>query len=299
MDKVLSPVTESEAIHLRDYSTLDLIARYSRSYNIDVSGYFDGLSDISLYKCRDTGYQFFYPASCGDSAFYEQLQLFEWYYDPWKWEHQKAYTQIVPQSRVLEIGCAEGNFLEKIKTEKDCEVLGIEYNKNAISICNQKGISVSTFDQLHPQEQQAFDYICSFQVLEHLPDVKEFFENIKKLIINKGKVILSVPNNESFIKNIEGGTLNFPPHHTGWWSNDSLKRTLLYYGFSNVSFYNEPLQEYHFEWYIKSKLINTRLGQNIFYFLKKSNLILLLKYLMKPFFRFIDGHTVLLVASRE
>jgi len=38
---------------------------------------------------------------------------------PWKWEHQKSTDFISKGMKVLEVGCAEGQFLSRVSKEKD------------------------------------------------------------------------------------------------------------------------------------------------------------------------------------
>ena len=56
----VSPVTRSECVEVEDVlDSRDIIKAYLKA-GIDVSSYFAGFDTISIYKCNDTGYRFFF-----------------------------------------------------------------------------------------------------------------------------------------------------------------------------------------------------------------------------------------------
>ena len=89
MNKIASPLSKTSSVELvKNISTKNIINSY-KTYNINVLSYFSGLKEIAIYKCKETGYKFYYPFNLsGDSKFYEHFQNFDWYYMPWKWEHE-------------------------------------------------------------------------------------------------------------------------------------------------------------------------------------------------------------------
>ena len=102
MTSITSPLTKSTNVVLvKQIKTKQIINDY-KQFNIDVSGYVKELTKVSIYKCNDTGYTFYYPLNLsGDSKFYEHFQLFDWYYMPWKWEHEQAYNIIKPNNETM------------------------------------------------------------------------------------------------------------------------------------------------------------------------------------------------------
>jgi hypothetical protein len=83
---------------------------------MDVDRLVGSSGSIQLFRCLDTGLRFFAPARVsGDDEFYGQLQEFDWYYMPWKWEHQQAALHIQKGAKVLEVGCGRGDFLSAIQ----------------------------------------------------------------------------------------------------------------------------------------------------------------------------------------
>ena len=101
--KIRSPLTKLRNTQLEKVLETDFIIDcYKKQLNIDVSKYFKDIKKISIYKCLDTGYRFYYPLNIyGDGKFYESLEKHSWYYMDWKWEHEIASNIIKPKDRVF------------------------------------------------------------------------------------------------------------------------------------------------------------------------------------------------------
>lgn len=246
-----SPVTGNKVIFEQTILVSEIIKKYSQYFNINVSQYFGANQNISIYRCLDTGYRFFYPFDIsGDGKFYEHFQQYDWYYMPWKWEHIQAAKFITSGMNVLEVGCGKGDFLKRIQQEKRSECRGLELNEHAANNARLKGIQVMTESiQLHAEKTpSAYDIVCSFQVLEHIFDVKSFITANVKATKRNGLIVFSVPNNNSFLKD-DFNILNLPPHHLGLWNEQSLKGLENYFEISFERILIEPLQEYHQQYF--------------------------------------------------
>ena len=253
---VVCPVHQSENC-VKLYKTFDkntIIKQYQETFQINVTKYFEGIENLSLYCCNYTGYCFFVPFTLkGDNDFYMQLSKMEHYYPDWKWEYDEALRQISPNDVVLEIACGNGHFL-KAASKKARRVVGfdittIPYNDENINIFSMD------FDSFFKTNTELFDLVVAFQYLEHIDDVNHFFSVVSKVLKPKGKLILALPNSKlSFIKN---EILNFPPHHLGWWTQRSLKKVAEYFNFNIHISKTEPL----YPKYINRKLYNEELAR--------------------------------------
>ncbi len=230
-----SPVTGKNNTTLTDtFLAKDIIRLYKLQLEMDVSRFFKDIDSISLYRCNDTGYKFYYPGGIdGDGKFYEELQnkLGDGYYHSWKFENQLAYDVTKPGDKIIDIGCGPGNFLQKVK-KKTGNVFGIELNEKAAAECRKKYIPV--YNELIQQHATAYkeyyDVVCMFQVLEHIYDVKSFLDASISVLKTGGKLVIGVPDNEPYFAGYDKYcTLNLPPHHMGLWNkNVFIKLSQLY-----------------------------------------------------------------------
>ncbi len=222
---------------------------YLNNFEIDITPYFKGIEQIDLLEDPETGLLFYEPPVTGDSAFYEQLQKFDWYYMEDKWEYTQALKYIKPGMRVLELGSGKGAFLRKLKA-KGVDYLGSEFNKKSLKIIADDGLNVTakSAEEL-VSEGQKFDVILSFQVMEHVADPVHLFKYLVKMLNKNGLIITSVPNGDSFAKNDPNDILNMPPHHVVIFRENFFKKLAESMQAKNITILFEPLQRYHVEWY--------------------------------------------------
>jgi methionine biosynthesis protein MetW len=55
---------------------------------------------------------------------------------------QRIFECIAPHSRVLDLGCGDGELMEALLTHKHCQVLGVEQDSAAVQRCLAKGLNV-------------------------------------------------------------------------------------------------------------------------------------------------------------
>ena len=96
---------------------------------------------------------------------------------------------------LLDIGCGTGDFLN-ICNRRKWNVTGIEPNKRARNISISK--KINTLEDIEKVENKTFDVITLWHVLEHVTNVYEYIENIKKLLKPNGVIIVAVPNYKSY-----------------------------------------------------------------------------------------------------
>ncbi|MBK8329577.1 MAG: class I SAM-dependent methyltransferase [Bacteroidetes bacterium] len=299
MDKstnIVSPITNGEVNFLFDISKKIIVNSYLVESNIDVNYLFKNIDVISVYECIDTGYRFFYPFHiAGDGPFYEKLEQISWYYADWKWDYEIAKDFITPNSSVLDIGCGEGKFLNYLKENKSCECTGLELNEKAKQIAVAKGINVlNEFIQDHAiSNSKKYDTVTFFQVLEHISDVNSFLKSTIDVVKSNGKVIIAVPNNEPFYLTFDKyHFLNLPPHHMGWWNQNSLSSLAKLYNLKLDIIIKQPLE--HFSSYTNS-YINEKLPRIGFL---KPILYPMLKILFYLNRKKINGATILAVYTK-
>lgn len=95
---------------------------------------------------------------------------------------------------ILDIGCGTGEFLNTCKAAK-WNTIGIEPDPDAREMARTNfGLDVRTEDELQLLPDANFDAITMWHVLEHVPNLNQRVEDLKRLIKPNGIIIIAVPN---------------------------------------------------------------------------------------------------------
>ncbi|OIO19917.1 MAG: hypothetical protein AUJ23_01190 [Candidatus Magasanikbacteria bacterium CG1_02_32_51] len=300
-----SPITNTSNVSIiKKIPTKELIYYYKKDLNIDVTKYYSNLQEIYVCICEETGYKFYYPLDLGgDSDFYGHFRKYPWYYMPWKWEHKEAIRYVKKGMSVLEIGCAEGDFLSRVKNIKDVKATGLELSHDAAIVSRKKNIEVyEELIEVHATKNlEKYDIVVMFQVLEHISNIREFILSCLSVLKPGGFLLISVPNNDSFIKLDEKPVLNAPPHHLGLWNVRSLISFSSIFNLEIVSLLFEPMQKYHLPYFYQILYGNSI--KNIFGNVVGKILNKILRSIFVFFVSFIrdyiTGHTIMGVYKKK
>jgi methionine biosynthesis protein MetW len=99
-----------------------------------------------------------------------------------------------PGSRVLDVGCGEGDLLELLAREKGVEGRGLEISAEGVSACLARGLAVVQGDadrDLDYFPARAFDYAVLSQTL---PQVRQPRHVLAELLRIANRAIVSLPN---------------------------------------------------------------------------------------------------------
>ena len=100
--------------------------------------------------------------------------------------------QIV-NKKVLDFGCGTGSFLNLAKASAK-EVAGIELDRALQPFFEENGINVFLNLKEATKEDQKWDVITAFHVVEHLSDPKNTLAELACLLSDEGILIIEVPN---------------------------------------------------------------------------------------------------------
>jgi 2-polyprenyl-3-methyl-5-hydroxy-6-metoxy-1,4-benzoquinol methylase len=258
---VCSPLSKSSrCTRVKTIPTETIKRLWQEGLGIDVSENLAGHSELTLYRCDDTGLRFFVPTECaGGEKLYADLQRHDWFYMPWKWEHQILYSSLLKTESVLEVGCGAGAFVERLHSS-GYQVRGIEYNSSAVAAARKKHLPVEAMPlrEMNLDKDGLFDVVCHFQVLEHVPNPHQFIEDCLSVLRPEGRLVICVPNNDSFL-GAEFNILDMPPHHMTQWNARALRSLECLFPIKMRELRYEPLADYHITPYLDTKLGKPRL----------------------------------------
>ena len=250
MTQIHSPLTGNTDVKLiQSLDVRRIEAQYLADVNVDVRRFFTGLAEVKIYECQTSGLRFYHPFTlAGDGEFYARLSAsYQGYYSPWKWEHEVVYGHVAKGMDVLEIGCGNGYFLQKLQ-QNGCRPVGLELNEKAVEYGRQHGLpilneSLAVHAAANPGK---YDMVCAFQVFEHVTEVRQMLEQAVACLKKGGILAIGVPNNDAYIfKKDLYHTLNLPPHHTLLWSPGSLGYLPRLFDLQTIGILTEPAHKIH------------------------------------------------------
>jgi 2-polyprenyl-3-methyl-5-hydroxy-6-metoxy-1,4-benzoquinol methylase len=292
---------DKDACLLGRLNAKDVADRWQAVLSVNVGEEFRSLGVIEYWKCNDTGFCWYTPGvAAGGAELYVQLQEFDWYYKREKWEFSAAIELIAENEAVLEVGVGEGYFLDVAKKRNRNNLVGLELNPKSADKARNLGFRVYDVPlaKLREETTERFDVVCAFQVLEHVPDPRQFLEGMICMLRPGGRLILSVPNAE-IMRKIDPGCrdlLNSPPHHMGHWDENCLRALQRVLPLELTLIRREPLADYHVSWiltaYLRSFL--SSFGTVIPRLLFNRYTLMPIELVMKlGLRRFFHGHTIL------
>ena len=109
-------------------------------------------------------------------------------------DHKYILEMIEPNSRVLDLGCGDGELLSLLIKENNCRAAGIEIDEKAIYKCVERGVTVSHGDidsGLTDYSDQRFDYVILNESLQEILNPEKVIA--EALRVGK-KAIVGIPN---------------------------------------------------------------------------------------------------------
>ncbi len=101
-------------------------------------------------------------------------------------------------ARVLEIGFGQGHFL-RYASERGWSVSATEANGVLVDAARAQGIDAHHTLELSSFEDDSFDLVVAFDVLEHVPQelLNAFLNDVKRVLLPKASFLARVPNGDS------------------------------------------------------------------------------------------------------
>ncbi len=167
-------------------------------------------------------------------------------FSSWKPEpHRETELNLIcahkQNAKIFEIGCNDGLFLEQLKLRGQKVCVGLEPNAFAKQIATeQRGLHVyETFlDTATCQDALKrygrFDLVMARQVLEHVSEIKLFFQCVDSLLADDGLVFIDVPDVGPGL--LAGDCTIVWEEHVNYFTENVLARALDRFSFTPVAF---------------------------------------------------------------
>lgn len=134
------------------------------------------------------------------------LRVFRSYSESLLWE--RTYAECLPRTeglKVIEIGCAPGDTLIRLKRDFGYIPYGVEYSSTGTELCRKnftdngldptKVIEADFFsDKFTNEYREFFDVVVSSGFIEHFDDVTAVVERHLELLKPGGTLVVSIPN---------------------------------------------------------------------------------------------------------
>lgn len=93
--------------------------------------------------------------------------------------------------RVLDVGCATGQFLRMMQDKQAVRVLGVDASAECIEIARGQGLPCELGDFL--ERQETFDVITMWHLIEHLPRPQDYIRHAHALLPVGGWLLIETP----------------------------------------------------------------------------------------------------------
>lgn len=135
---------------------------------------------------------------------------------------RKLIEQYSSEGNILDIGCGTGEFLKQMRLH-NWEATGTEPNAKAQSIA--KNIGIRIHNHLSEIQEETFNAITLWHVLEHIHDLNNTIEKIKNILSKDGTIFIAVPNHKS----------NDAKHYQECWAAYDVPRHLWHFNKTTMS----------------------------------------------------------------
>lgn len=103
--------------------------------------------------------------------------------------------EAVRPGHVLEMGCGSGALLREL-SQRGYTCAGVDFSKSAIRVAKEMNAHCSTVrvsESLADELPDSFDYLCAFEVLEHIEDDLGVLRDWSRYLKRDGTLVISVP----------------------------------------------------------------------------------------------------------
>lgn len=120
------------------------------------------------------------------------------------------FCEIPDGSKVLDVGCNSGAFMEILKESKNCDVTGVDIASGPLELAKKKGLNAFYADaEALPFEDGTFDVVIMREVISHIHDRIQAMKEVRRVLKKDGIFLGSAPH-----RNLERNVWDDKaPHH--------------------------------------------------------------------------------------
>jgi SAM-dependent methyltransferase len=210
-----------------------------------------GSPSIDIFCCGKCGLEFASPSRTWSASHYP--------HEPHGlgWDHEQALAELALMKpvRVLDVGCADGQFLARSQALGHT-VTGVDFSPEDIEASRRQGFEAYVADLSRENSlvegKRQFDVITMFQVIEHLEMADLVFEQLGRLAAPGASLMLGCPSSRRYTRAFSHpdriGSSDFwdcPPQHSLRWTPPALEAFLVRHGWFARHVLYEPLSPLH------------------------------------------------------
>jgi 2-polyprenyl-3-methyl-5-hydroxy-6-metoxy-1,4-benzoquinol methylase len=168
------------------------------------------------------------------------------------WDHHRALALLRAETqplRLLEIGCAEGAFLQRAAALGH-RATGIDFSRAAVDTARARGLDAHVADVREVAGfagAEPFDAVALFQVIEHLEAPDEVFDAVGEVVSPDALLLIGCPADRRYTRRVRHAERighsdfwDYPPQHVLRWTPDALRVFLGRHGWRLRSAEYEP-----------------------------------------------------------
>lgn len=194
-----------------------------------------------IYQCAKCGLAFTYPQPQSLDEQYDSS-----YFDLYRKRHQfrlrrgdarlRRIELLREPGRLLDIGCSLGYFVEAANA-RGWQASGVEISPHAAEEARKLGLDVRTgVLEGAGYSSGAFDCVTMWDVLEHVPDPTAHMLEVRRVLTDRGLVVIGTPNLGHILFRIKRERWRHlkPREHIFYFRKSSIARLLAKTGFDLV-----------------------------------------------------------------
>ncbi|MBK9212399.1 MAG: class I SAM-dependent methyltransferase [Saprospiraceae bacterium] len=224
--------------------------------------------NISVLKCNKSGVIFLSDATHMNMEYYEQKNSFNYLVKGLERKHSKAVgaedeerranqlKYLITNKKWLDVGTGGGGVLDLLSPYAS-ETHAVEPQSDFRNELIDLGYTM--YRSIEDAEDQYYDVISLFHVLEHFTTPIESLKSIRNKLSERGKIFIEIPHARDFLISFfeleSFKAFTFWSEHIILHTRESVKAFLLEAGFNNIvvnNFQRYPLAN-HLHWLNKNK----------------------------------------------